>query len=547
MKNFILYAILIIVIVYLPVSATIINIPDDYETIQQGIDASTDGDTVLVQPGTYVENINFYDHHLILASMFLLSGDTTHIADTIIDGDSSGTVISSTGETEIRSIIGFTIRNGAAGYGGAFRFDFSNPTVKNNIITNNYASVYGAGIYSSGSNFNPFIVENKFIENYGRDGSGIYCHGSIPTIIDNYFVGNRASGGAGAISCAQSNAIIERNVIANNSARHGGGIECSYSNPSINHNIIMGNTADNYGGAFYLEQSNPVISNNLIIDNSVLLDNGRGGGIYSILANPSLYNNLIIANFTAGNNGYGGGIFCRNSTYLYLANNTIIGNSASYYGGGISCLESVPTIINTIVRDNSALIESQIGVYPGPPLITYSNIQGDWEGEGNIDVDPLFRDSENGDYHLMSTACGDLYDSPCIDAGHPDSLDGLLDCMWGLGTILSDMGAYGGGDSVTVGIDHPDIRLPEGFSLSQNYPNPFNAMTVIRYSLPEPSDVVIEIYDILGRKVETLVNEEQPAGYHQAVWDATDRSSGIYFYSIQAGSHSETRKMLLIK
>ncbi|MEE8418233.1 MAG: T9SS type A sorting domain-containing protein, partial [candidate division Zixibacteria bacterium] len=132
-------------------------------------------------------------------------------------------------------------------------------------------------------------------------------------------------------------------------------------------------------------------------------------------------------------------------------------------------------------------------------------------------------------------------------AGHPDILDSLLDCSWGLGTILSDMGAYGGGDSVTVGIDYPDIPSPEKFSISQNYPNPFNAMTVIRYSLPEPSDVIIEIYDILGRKVETLVNEKQPVGYHQEIWDATVRSSGIYFYRIQAGDHSETRKMVLIK
>ena len=88
---------------------------------------------------------------------------------------------------------------------------------------------------------------------------------------------------------------------------------------------------------------------------------------------------------------------------------------------------------------------------------------------------------------------------------------------------------------------------PSEFSLSQNYPNPFNAMTVIRYSLPEPSDVVIEIYDILGRRVETLVNEEQPAGYHQIIWDAEDASSGMYFYRIQAGDYIDTRKMLLIK
>jgi hypothetical protein len=109
------------------------------------------------------------------------------------------------------------------------------------------------------------------------------------------------------------------------------------------------------------------------------------------------------------------------------------------------------------------------------------------------------------------------------------------------------MGAYGGGDSVTVGIDQHDTPIPQMFSLSQNYPNPFNAATIIRYSLPEPAEVKIEIFDILGRKVETLIEGEQPAGYHQIVWDASNNSSGMYFYRIEAGEYSDTRKMVLIK
>jgi hypothetical protein len=72
---------------------TIINIPADYPTIQQGIDASIDGDTVLVQPGTYVENINFNGHNIVLGSLFLTTGDTSYIAQTVIDGDSAGTVV----------------------------------------------------------------------------------------------------------------------------------------------------------------------------------------------------------------------------------------------------------------------------------------------------------------------------------------------------------------------------------------------------------------------------------------------------------------------
>jgi hypothetical protein len=109
------------------------------------------------------------------------------------------------------------------------------------------------------------------------------------------------------------------------------------------------------------------------------------------------------------------------------------------------------------------------------------------------------------------------------------------------------MGAYGGGDSVMVRIDDQSPRIPIQYALLQNYPNPFNASTIIRYSLPVSADVTIEIYDILGRKVETLLQGEQPAGYYQVVWDARDASSGIYFYKIMTPGHSETRRMILIK
>jgi hypothetical protein len=109
------------------------------------------------------------------------------------------------------------------------------------------------------------------------------------------------------------------------------------------------------------------------------------------------------------------------------------------------------------------------------------------------------------------------------------------------------MGAYGGRDSVTVGIDRDDIPMPQVFSLSQNYPNPFNATTVIRYALPQPAHVKIEIFDILGRRVETIIDQRQPAGYHHIIWNGDRRSVGIYLYKIQAGDYSQTRKMILLK
>ncbi len=100
---------------------------------------------------------------------------------------------------------------------------------------------------------------------------------------------------------------------------------------------------------------------------------------------------------------------------------------------------------------------------------------------------------------------------------------------------------------VITGVDDEGKANPGVFMLGQNYPNPFNAYTTINYSLSEPGHVTIEVFDITGRMVETIVKGEKPAGYHQAVWNANDQSSGIYFYRIKAGSFTDTNKMMLLK
>ena len=94
--------------------------------------------------------------------------------------------------------------------------------------------------------------------------------------------------------------------------------------------------------------------------------------------------------------------------------------------------------------------------------------------------------------------------------------------------------------------------IPETFALHTNYPNPFNPTTTILYDLPKAATVYLVIYDVLGRQVRTLVNQDLTAGYHRAVWDATDDlgrplSGGLYIYRIQAGGYSKTMKMVLLK
>lgn len=108
-------------------------------------------------------------------------------------------------------------------------------------------------------------------------------------------------------------------------------------------------------------------------------------------------------------------------------------------------------------------------------------------------------------------------------------------------------------DSVRVGIHlgEEGLPLPKTFSLSQNYPNPFNSTTLIRYAIPgvsgQPSVVSLEIFNISGQKVATLVDEKQTLGYKTAAWDAEDLASGIYFYRLKSGEFTAIKKMVLLK
>jgi hypothetical protein len=103
-----------------------------------------------------------------------------------------------------------------------------------------------------------------------------------------------------------------------------------------------------------------------------------------------------------------------------------------------------------------------------------------------------------------------------------------------------------GKDIQTTGVQGT-VPIPKDFVLFQNYPNPFNPTTVINYFLPVAGHVVVKVYDMLGREVATLVNEQKPAGSYHVAFDARLLSSGVYFYSLQSKSFKDTKEMVLIK
>ena len=85
------------------------------------------------------------------------------------------------------------------------------------------------------------------------------------------------------------------------------------------------------------------------------------------------------------------------------------------------------------------------------------------------------------------------------------------------------------------------------FEMAQNYPNPFNPTTIINYSVSKRSLVIIKVYDVLGKEVKTLVNEERRSGNYNVEFDGSKLSSGVYFYRMQAGDFIETKKLILLK
>jgi len=410
--------------------AKIIRIPADYPTIQAGIDAARTDDIVLVADGTYTgdgnKNLDFKGKAITVRSK---NGPES----TIIDCEGSGSGFYFHSHENIGAVVkGFTIKNGdssgiycdnnsspliegniitnnsASQYGGGIScFNNSFPTIQDNEITYNSASQYGGGI-SCSNNSSPTIQNNEIAYNLANSyGGGIGCYYySSPTIQNNKITYNSASPYGGGIGCHFSSPTIRNNEITYNSANsYGGGIGCySSSFPTIQNNEITYNSANSYGGGIGCDDSSPTIQKNNITGNAAF----NGGGVACASSSPNITNNAITRN--EANNG--GGIYISSGTPSII--NITFSRNLAQYGGGIYCNPgSSASVLNTILYFDSAYVSgNEIYLDPGGSMtVTYSDIAGGWEGEGNIDENPLFEGFI--DYHLRPG-------SPCIDAGTPD-------------------------------------------------------------------------------------------------------------------------------
>ncbi len=367
-----------------PVAAVTITVPVDYPTIQAAIDASHNGDTIVVRAGTYTEAIDFLGRAIVVKSE---SGPDV----TVIDAGSSHspTVAFEKGEGPDSVLDGFTVT---------------------------HTSTFEAG-------------------------RGIYCYGASPTITNNIITGNSNYGDGAGIYCRDSNPVISSNVIAGNEStdRNGGGIGGLHSSPLISNCTIVENRADDDGGgihldyAGYLRITDCIIGDNFsdsqgggiklrshyhaTIENCTFTRNRStysGGGIAAFYGSTEIVNCTVTDN-SSGLNGGGINVYCYLPHHTTISCTTIAGNSASGEGGGLFHYGDSPgTIVNTILWGNTAPLAPDFCDLSGT-VATYCDIGGGWPGTGNFDADPLHADAAGGDYHLTSV-------SPCVNAGDPGAI-----------------------------------------------------------------------------------------------------------------------------
>ena len=170
---------------------------------------------------------------------------------------------------------------------------------------------------------------------------------------------------------------------------------------------------------------------------------------------------------------------------------------------------------------------------PPHDFINYFTVNGVGNTDG-IDVTNVYLDTV---FQAGIFLCHDGTGSPYVVRGSKYEDLGLL----------IDTAYWDPRNNSVVTSTHGNSDKPESFFLTQNYPNPFNPITIINYGIPEKTNVSLKIYNSLGKEVATLINEEKSAGKYRTEFDANGLPSGIYFFSLNAGSFSETKKMILIK
>jgi hypothetical protein len=473
--------------------ADVINVPGDYHSIQEAIDGAQDFDTVLVEPGVYVENIVIDRKVLTLASRFLTSEDWNDVTSTVIDGNYKGSVVNfdSTGLDNQSAFIGFTLENGEAYNGG--------------------------GVFCNNSNT---LISHCYIRyNNGVSGGGVLTVEGMSEIDYCIIYENIANYGGGVLSVNATTTISNCTIYGNTAVEEGGGVFGFESDIDITSCILWANEPDQVGLAGTGDPSTLHIGNSDVqggIDGVVTNDNGELTFDEDNINEDPMFIDPKTGDFTFDENSpcYGMGMG---------AYNPPIENE-------LSVIEMMNELIDDIweLHENRHLARNHANflyasVHRARWCYTHDRILGavcymlDFDLRVAALVWWRILSREQGEYFIQCSndILRKIHEENC------DSFEGL--------------------DMMTTD------NLPYEFDLSQNYPNPFNATTRIDYSVPEASTVQISVFDMTGRRIATLVNGQQEAGQYNLTWNAQGNPAGMYLVRMEAGNFTSTKQMMYIK
>ena len=234
--------------------ATVYNVPGDFETVQMAITSSTHGDTVLVAPGTYPENIIFYGREILVGSWYVTTGDTSYVELTRLWGAGADPVARFIhGEGRAARLVGLTLYDGYAQSGGGVYCSESSPTLERLHIRDSEANWAGGGIFAEGGD--PLVIDCVIENNTGGSwgGGGIGCEFSAMEIYGCTITANFGYESGGGIMAQDSAPVIVGNQIYGNDggSYFGGGIGCRNSTPVITDNFVADNGGCQYGGGLF--------------------------------------------------------------------------------------------------------------------------------------------------------------------------------------------------------------------------------------------------------------------------------------------------------
>ncbi|MFZ5433592.1 MAG: T9SS type A sorting domain-containing protein [Calditrichota bacterium] len=430
------------------------------------------------------------------------------------------------------------------------------------------------------SHLNYCIIENGRAEGsaeYGL-GGGIYCENSQVELNHSEIRFCKAGSGHGIYARERSKVNLNETVLFSNGSDvgSGGGICLRVNSELVANGAVFDANKALYGGGITTDESTVTLQNCVLRKNTASVN---GGGIFSTSSTVTLKHTFLLSNLSIG----GGGMDGRSNTTLLMdrcvvAGNSAVNNGAQGNGGGLLLQSGPQQISHCTFMNNEAMLGGAIyggtaltvrssifarqvdggGMYfPLPGVnVRYScffdNTDGNFNGPQmprdlgtlvsinanydscdvyrNILLNPLFDDSSANMYALTAG-------SPCIDAGDPNlpvDPDGSL----------PDQGAFW---FSPLTADEPVSLLPQAVALHPAYPNPFNPSTHLDFDVARTGLVSLQVFDLLGRRVATLINTHLQPGSYSASWNAADVPSGTYFAVLEEGGVRFTQKLLLLK